>query len=218
MPPSARWFAIAFVVALAVAGPCQAGLMFQLESSGSPGPITLSGVGQTADVRVYLAETGGTILADEQLFSAGVRLTFGGPAVGVVSLADVTADPAFDDVVKGLSASDASLNVAALVNPFVSPDANNRILLGTFRFTALQPGAATITATDLNPTVGSIETVTGFGTPLDGDVANGQLLVTVQGSVASPVPEPAGIVVFGVGLVLAAAARGRAWARTRKTR
>lgn len=181
--------------------------------------------GGTVDVQVFLQETltaplDRSLLATEGLFSAGVRIRFDLPPVPpkpsqVVSLADIVANPAFDDpfgslrvLVPGSSAGLAE-NVTLLSPAGVLATGGPsvfQLLLGTFRFTAGDMDEVTVLqATDLSPLN---ETVTfRTATVLDGQINVGQATIRVV------IPEPAGLVLFvtgTLGLMVWQWRRGRA--------
>ena len=131
--------------------------------------------GGTVDVKVSLQETvSGTtsVLANDGLIGAGVRVTFFSPAVAaVLSQADILPNtPSFDGgSIKGLGSNYAEITeVVGLTSPAVtaSPVAPNtyQIFLGTFRFTGLSDGSTTLRAADIPSTS---DTITGGGVVLD---------------------------------------------------
>ncbi len=121
--------------------------------------IEIPGPGATVPIQVYLRETGTTtILTDFGLLAAGIRVTIDDPTVARVSaVGNIQQNPAFDDsffLEKTLSPDyqDAELIMAVDVfagSLIVFPDADGRILLGTFSFTGLTLGTANLTATAL---------------------------------------------------------------------
>ncbi len=171
---------------------------FGLVGSSPVSDLTIATPGNNLDVEVYLRETGdpGNTLSTERLFSAAVRLTFSSAAAAVQDAGQIFANPAFDIVSSSVSATGATLNVAAFFNPLVAPDANNRILLGTFRITGLSDGVAVLTAVDLSP---SAETITGNGTVLDSSIAPGSATLTVGSGQEVIIPEPSSILLLGIG-------------------
>ncbi|HUT90109.1 MAG TPA: hypothetical protein VMY37_11470 [Thermoguttaceae bacterium] len=183
---------------LSAAGIARAGFVFEFGQAGSS-PVSdfvITAVGDTVDVQVYLREFGspGDILATELLFSSAVALTFDGTIAKVQDeLLDITPAPDFD-VINFVSAStnEAALDVAAFLNPLVPPDPDNRILLGTFRFTGVSVGTTAIRVSDLTP--GLDETNTGDFTPLDDLIGDGWGAIAVQGGV---VPEPTSLTLWG---------------------
>jgi hypothetical protein len=164
--------------------------------------FVIGSVGQTVDVNVWLKQSApDSLLTDEGLFSAGVRLTYGSPGIAeVLSLYDITPNPAFDDpsaLLRDVGSTYSTLDMAVL-DPFspIFPQSStpDRIWLGTFKFTGLSAGTVDITAMD-NPGVDN--TLTGLGTVLDATpIANGQASINA-------VPEPSSLVLF-TGLVLVA--------------
>ncbi|MCG8653271.1 MAG: hypothetical protein MI861_25760 [Pirellulales bacterium] len=174
----------------------------------------LVGPGGQVDVDVFLQQTGtDTILTDEGLLSAGVRVFFDEPPLPgdpaeVVSVADITPNPLFDeslleilDVTGGESAG-----LIDAVDFFSPPVTGDRILLGTFRFTAGNTaGEMThLRATEFSPLFA--ETISGISnTTLDSQILDGTATITV-----AAVPEPASGVVCGMLLPAAVWFRRRA--------
>jgi len=88
------------------------------------------------------------------------------------------------------SLNDTIDNVSAAVKAGPTED---RILLGTFRFTGLTNGSMTINTADPNPAFGSDDTVTGGNVVLDPSIANSSAQITVVN-----VPEPGTMVLAGL--------------------
>jgi hypothetical protein len=125
----------------------------------------------------------------------------------VLSAADVTpatpATPAtgglwdFGTPALGGSGTSAALAAGALAAG-VPPDAQGRVLLGTFTLHGLAPGAVALGAADPNPAIGfdtSSFAAGAGGAPLINDdplIAAATATLTV-----SPVPEPAGVLAAG---------------------
>jgi hypothetical protein len=172
-----------------------AGLVFEFAVGGAPKTsINIAGVGQTVDIQVYLRQTDGeSILTEEGLSTAGIKVTFDNPAVAAVStVGDIHENPLFDDSIlfaKAVTGTTAELNQAVdfssqIVFPTLSdPD---RIWLGTFTFTGLALGSTTISVTDLDPTELAYEVITGEWTPLDDFITPGSATLTVT-------PEPGSV-------------------------
>jgi hypothetical protein len=181
----------------------RADLVYEFGLGGSSPVATFPtiGVGETVDVQVYLKEFGtpGDTLQTEKLFSSAVRLTFDMPGIAAVnSIGDITPNPAFNITNRNVFATGATLEVAALGVPLVGPDAENRILLGTFEFTGLGPGMLTLSASDL--TASRAETVTGLGTVLDSQIGSATATITVQGT-SGVIPEPTSWALLGIGIL-----------------
>ena len=190
---------------LLLAANASAGFMFEFGQAGSSPESTFEfGVGDSLDVQVYLREmSGGTVLATEGLFSSGVKVTFDETIAAVSDASDIVANPGFDDITKSVSVGQADLYAAAFLNPLLTPDASNRILVGTFTFSGVSAGTTTISVADLDPALD--DTVTGdypFTSALDPDITSSTATITVKSQTV--VPEPASCLIwgliFGVGL------------------
>jgi hypothetical protein len=151
-------------------------------------------------VKVYLAETGGTQLSSEGgLNSAGFQVIAVSPPSIPVSLVSITENAAFTgNVVKNLPAGSLYEEFPNLTSG-VLPDASNRILLGTFAYTAaLGAGSTTFSIQDKAGT----DTFTVQGTNLDALITAGQFTI-------APVPEPAAMGLALLALPLVARRRRR---------
>jgi hypothetical protein len=185
--------------------PARAAIQFQLADPAGveQNNFVIGNIGQTVDVNVYLRQSGlDTLLTDEGLFSAGVRLTYGSPGIAeVLSVLDIAPNPAFDNptaLLKDIGSGYVALDMATdMFGPnfpvFPELSTPDRIWLGTFTFTGLSLGSVQITAMD-DP--GLDNTLTGLGTLLDPQIGSDQGTVNV-------VPEPSGLVLFA-GLALIA--------------
>ena len=205
-------------VVCGLATPAHAGVLYQFaDSAGTPTTnFTISGVGNTVDVRVYLQEDPSPgILASEGLFSASLNVLFDSPAgiAEVTAAGDVTPNPFFTNIVSGPSVASATAGFTGDVglNPFLFPDGSGRILLGTFRFTGLAVGTTTIRAVDRDLFLD--DTVTGLGTVLDSLVENSAGTITVEAITA--VPEPGALALLASGTILIGGCRlvRRRWIR-----
>jgi hypothetical protein len=201
---------------LGLAAPsAQAGFVYQFaDTSGvATTNFTVAGPGGTVTVRAYLLETDGSVLLNEELFSASVALAFDLPAgVATVSgVGDIAPNAAFANLLPApsVSATEAGFTGDVGFGPFLAPAAN-RIFLGEFTLTGLSAGTTTLTLRDRNPFTD--DTVTGFGTILDGDIGTATATLTVQGP-ANAVPAPGGLGLALLGTGLCALARG--WRRLR---
>jgi hypothetical protein len=206
----------ALLTLLLAGGSARADFIFRFaDAGGTPQTsFTINGAGGTVDVRVYLEETnGGTVLSTEKLGSAGVRLDNSATGVARVAAAgDVTGNPSFDDTdVVTVGPDFASLNDAVSANPPLSPDANNRILIGTFRFTGQSVGQFTVTTRDPHPELGFDDTLTGADTALDALIQNSGAVVTV-------VPEPGSLLLTGLAATAIAAVAYRRSRRVKAAR
>jgi hypothetical protein len=187
---------------LSLGSPGRADFLFQFtDDFGTPTASFTTSVSGTVDVRVYLVEFGspGDVLAMEGLFSTGVRITSDvGGIAQVLTAGDISPNPAFVNLDPPPTAgpTEASFDGDVGFNDFLLPDGANRIYLGTFSFAGSSIGMITITAGDRN-TPAYDDTVTGFGTVLDSDIAEAVGTITVTGTAA--VPEPAGVLLLGLG-------------------
>lgn len=190
------WAALA---ALAAAAPARAAYVYQFtDASGN----AISSASQTPNgsltLQVYLLETGGTTtLRDNKLFSAGVRVTYDNPPgsgtpSGVTAVTSVQPNPQFDFVgTRSIGPAFTDLNEGVIQNPQVSPDANNRILIGNFTFSGINPGSVQVTAIDIP---GTNNTLLGNATVIDSQIAAGSITITV-------VPEPGSLLLTGLAAV-----------------
>ncbi len=156
--------------------------------------------GATVPIQVYLSQTGTTtILSDEGLAFAGVRVTFDDPTIAaVLSDTNIQENPAFDldsppfFPEKEVTGTTAELIVG--VDDIFSPvfaDSNGRVLLGEFTFTGLSLGSTNIRAEILD--AGGLDyIISGTGVELDG-------LITPASATLTVTPEPG-----SVGLALVA--------------
>jgi hypothetical protein len=191
----------------------RADLIFEFGVGGTPqSAIQIPGPGAKVPIQVFLSQTGATtILTDEGLAFAGIKVTIDDPTVAaVLNVDDIVHNPAFDDafaLTKAVNPSSAELNmgVSDILNP-VFPNADGRILLGTFEFTGLSLGTTSIGVTDL--TIGFDDFITGPGTPLDGLIAAGS-------GEAAVVPEPGSV---ALSLVLLGGAAAVTAVRRRRRR
>lgn len=180
------------------AAPAHAGLIYSFDKASYTVPV-----GGKVSVQVFLQQTPPTtILTDEGLFSAGVKVS-SGAAAQVLGIGDILANPAFDDVThRAVVGSSAELSEVAFLNPTVfPPPGGDRILLGTFTFTGLSTGVSPLSAGDLFPSP-QIENVTGVGTPLDALIGAGTANINVTPAQAA-VPEPTSLLLLSGGLLAA---------------
>lgn len=171
-----------------------AGLLFEFVVGGATkSAIAIGGVGQTVDIQVYLRQTDATtILTDEGLLAAGIKVTFDNPTVAAVLTAgDIQENPLFDDagiLMKDVPGTTAELNQGVdASSPFVFPTLSDpdRIWLGTFTFTGLALGSTTISVTDWDDGIDDI--FTGGFNALDALITPGTATLTVT-------PEPSSVV------------------------
>lgn len=200
-----------FLAGLVPAASSSAGLMLEFAVDGTPQTaIGIAGPGQWVDVQVHLRQTG-PLAVDEPdlqidgLALAGVRVSFGNPA-GIAEVSLINANSAFDDGVPvqfiDLVGSVAELNEGVsdiFGGPFVTADANGRILLGTFRFTGLAAGVTNLSVEEFSTFPGDDDFFTGTFTALDDfGIAPGSATLTV-----TPEPGTMGLSVALLGAIVA---------------
>jgi len=179
-------------------------------TGGTPSPTFTIPVGtQTADVAVYLQETGtGATLRNIGLAGVGVQLLFNNPSgvASVAAAADISNNPSFEVVfTRTVTANDATLiestfNLNGVQSPVPDP---LRILVGTFKITRLTSGAGTVTLR-AQDRPGTSDTNLNNGTVIDSQINFGTATLTVAG-----VPEPTSLVLAGLGAAGLAAFRRR---------
>jgi hypothetical protein len=213
MEPGMRpyWVAVLFtLIGSTLANPARADFVWEFDLAGVPTTnFIIPTVGGTVDVQIYLKENNGTVLATQGLFGAGVSVSFNSPSgvAAVLNPSDIILNngaAAFNDAnpVKDLSSTSAGFSEATDFTHFVFPDALNRILFGSFRFTAQSAGSVTITATRFRPPP-TDAIVTGQnpgGVPLDSLVPNNSASILVVGTAT---PEPGSLLLAsmaGMGL------------------
>ena len=176
-------------------------------------PLTV-GAGTTFTLRVYITETGGTKLTTDGLFSAGVRAQYYNSAVlgstsGVLTVTNVIQNTAFGyadgfvSTINNPNYSQFDESTVSVTNGVKGTALDNRVLLGSFTFTATSAiGQSTVlSAIDIPAPSDDTYTASPSFTQLDGVLNPANLTVATV-----PVPEPAGVLVVG-GLLLAAARR-----------
>src|SRR5262245_56869422 len=201
---------LAGLIFMFAGGRAEAGYQFQFtDSAGNATNTFLVNQSATIDIRVYLVQTSpDTGLSASGLDSAGTKLTFNQTIANVAGTGAITANPAFDFASKSTGTGTASLNVlqdsgsAPVTAPTSGADAN-RILIGTFTFTGVNNGIATVVTSD--PHTLADDNVLHNGTVLDSLIANSSATITV-------VPEPGSLVLtglFAAGLAAASVRRLR---------
>lgn len=193
---------VVLLASLHFIAPVHASYLYQLTDAAGveQSNFVIDGINQTVDVNVWLKQVDTDTLTWEGLALAGVKITYSSPGIAeVVSLTDITRNPAFDD--PGAFLTDAGTGYSTLnvgvSDPFspVYPDSAtpNSIWLGTFKFTGLGLGSVQITALD---DADVDNTVTGQNTLLDPDVGSVQATI-------STIPEPSGLVLLsGLALIV----------------
>jgi hypothetical protein len=173
--------------------------------------------GVTVPVKVYLEETGGTVLADAGLQGVGLTVSWDNSLTQVLAPADVVLNPSFN-VVYDHSAYPTSKYTqleGGIYPGVVSPTLTAgvyKILVGTFNFTAgATPGVTHLLTADYDPDPMSFDTVTGpSANPaenyavLDSMIANGAATITV-----GTTPEPSTLVLSGIAALAFFAFRSR---------
>jgi hypothetical protein len=211
-----RALVLALFGCLLAAGPSRADLVFQFaDSTGTAGSAFTVNQGGTVDVRVYLAQTGGTTnLSSNGLVDGGVALQFSSSApFTVASASAISPSSAFGgsnntNVSTSSGTTTATLQVhdsSGVFAPTSGADAN-RILLGTFTFSGLTPGSAV--AVTAFPDPKSANNVDGQQNNLDSLIHQSSAAITVVA-----VPEPGTVALCGLG---AAALGVGAWRRRRR--
>ncbi len=210
-------------------GGASADLTFQFSDTSNvfTNSFNINSVGGTVDVKVYLFATDGGLGNDRTLlkgvpammpeagglFRGGVKLdyTASGGTVQVVTPTDVTKNPVFPNYVQRTATSSVavlkeSLNTGEGTTVGVTLDANNRIFLGTFRFTGFNESVTTVTATtpDMNTTA----------TPQN-VILDSHFVPPAPTFTITSVPEPASMALSGLA---AAGLAGGAWRRWRQKR
>ncbi len=161
MKPVRICFATIFV-SLCLSSTSTASLVLEFGSTN----YAINGIGGAVDVDVYLSGfIGSPIETDGGLGTAGFSVIYSADPTAVVLLdSDVTPNPEFKDdgsddlMVDPGTSPYTRIDFEALtddesINPLIGdPD---RILLGTFTFTALASGETTITLQDIDATFGS---------------------------------------------------------------
>lgn len=164
--------------------------------------------GQLFNIDLFLVQTDPSSdpvdLAVVGLFSGGVRVFFDDtpptdPA-GVRSLEDILPNPRFDDTFIGATLDlvpGVSAGFSDAIDDLDAPILGNRILLGTFAFTAGNVIGETtnLRATDFDSRFGDVIANDLLATELDGLIQPGFATITV-----TAVPEPSGVLLVGVGL------------------
>jgi hypothetical protein len=214
----------AWVLALAgllcLEGAARAQLVYEF-ANGTTGAAQSSfsvAPGGTVPIRVYIRDTvagAPTLNLNGGLGSAGVRVTFGNPAIAAVqSLTDATAPPPWsfgtasfvtgENPPQSIALSDANLGGTGITPASFSE--TQRVFVGTFIFRGLQSGTANLTAVDPNPGGGGGDTAT-FNPAIGLDALLAQGNATLN--VVSPIPEPGTFALVGVGMAGLVAYRRR---------
>jgi len=194
---------------LVPAGSSSAGLMLEFAVGGTPASsFEIAAPGQAVQIQVQLTQTGPLAVGEpdlkiDGLALAGFRVSFGNPA-GIAAVSNIEENPAFNDGAPietiDLIGATADLNEAVsdvFLGPFVTADENGRIVLGTFTFTGLSPGATSISVAEYS--AGDDDFYTGTFTLLDDfGIAPGLATLTV-----TPEPGTIGLSLAVCGVVAA---------------
>lgn len=157
--------------------------------------------GTTADIGVYLVETApDNILATEELFSAAVQITHASGIARVLGPGDIVLNSGWDSgsIQTEATATSAGFYADVGPNPFLQLDADGRIFLGRFTFTALSLGTLSLTAkADRDPQLDDV--VTGVnGTVLDALIRNASATIQVVNT-SAVIPAPPAIYLALIG-------------------
>ena len=160
---------------------------------------TISGIGSTVQVPVYLSQTPGgpQVGVGNELLTAGLTVSFDNPLsiASVLAVLDITPSPAFDSASAGVTTTRATLAETSLagISNLSSP-----LLLGTFMFTGESLGTTSISAATLTPGPSFVTAGANFLDPAN-----------IPTAVINVVPEPSSIVLallaagtFGIAILL----------------
>src|SRR5262249_11195143 len=162
MPIRPRFILLLGLVAFGWSVPAEANLILSFDQP----TYTIGGVGRTGQVNVLVSQVAGgpQVGPGNGLLTAAIKVTFDNPAgvAAVLSPGNVRGGPAFDSSSAGVTTTTATLAEASLLG---ITNLSSPLLLGTFTFTGLSVGRATISVAQLDP--GTPDFITTQGNVLD---------------------------------------------------
>jgi hypothetical protein len=134
--------------ALAVPRVARGALVLSFDQPG----YTITGVGGTVDVPVYVSQVAGgpQVASGNELLAAGIVVSYSSPSgiASVLSSTGVSGGALWSAHSGGASAATATLATTSLAG---IADLSTPLLIGTFHFTGLSLGTTTISVADLTP-------------------------------------------------------------------